>query len=178
MYMTKIVWVLLILVFVPASLLALPSIDELPDLTGGVIPILSYDTGAGETGGGQLFSGGHLSSRGHVYYFVRVKNQSGDPIQADSLIVVVQKIQEMARLRDVTTDLDLPGADGQTKEGYPYFYVPIGDQPNLEPYGESKPFRLEIENPDLLRLYPPVLRVRGIRLTPTQSYQDTLNTQD
>jgi hypothetical protein len=174
--MTKILWVLLILVFVPASLLAVPSIDELPDLTGGVIPILSYDTG--EDGGGQLFSGGHLSSRGHVYYLVRVKNQSGDPIEADSLIVVVQKIQEMARLRDVTTDLDLPGADGQTKEGYPYFYVPIGDQPNLEPYGESKPFRLEIENPDLLRLYPPVLRVRGIRLTPTQSYQDTLNTRE
>ncbi len=177
-YMTKIVRVLFILVFVPASLLALPSIDELPDLTGGVIPILSYDTGAGKTGGGQLFSGGHLSSRGHVYYLVRVKNQSGDPIQADSLIVVVQKIQEMARLRDVTKDLDLPGADGETEEGYPYFHVPIGDQPNLEPYGESETFRLEIENPDLLRLYPPVLRVRGIRLTPTQSYQDTLNTQD
>jgi hypothetical protein len=155
------------LLFVPASLLAMPSIDELPDLTGGVIPLLSYDTGEG--GGGQLFSGGHLSSRGHVYYLVRVKNQSGDPIQADSLIVVVQKIQEMA---------DLPGADGETKEGYPYFYVPIGDQPNLEPYGESKPFRLEIENPNLLRLYPPVLRVRGIRLTPTQSYQDTLKTQE
>ena len=166
------------LLFLPASLLAAPSIDELPDLTGGLIPILSYDTGAGEYGGGQLFSGGQLSSRGHVYYLVRVKNQSGDPIQADSLIVVVQKIQEMARLRDVTLDLDLPGADGQTKEGYPYFYVPVDNQPNLEPYGESQPFRLEIENPSLLRLYPPVLRVRGIRLTPTQSYQDTLNTRE
>ena len=174
--MTKIVCILLMLLFVPASLLAMPSIDELADLTGGVIPILSYDTG--EEGGGQLFSGGHLSSRGHVFYIVRVKNQSGDPIEADSLIVVVQKIQEMARLRDVTSDLDLPGADGQTEEGYPYFHVPIGDQPNLEPYGESQPFRLEIKNPNLLRLYPPVLRVRGIRLTPTQAYQDTLNTRE
>ena len=64
--MTKIVCILLMLLLVPASLLAMPSIDELPDLTGGVIAILSYDTGAGETGGGQLFSGGHLSSRGHV----------------------------------------------------------------------------------------------------------------
>ena len=174
--MEKFVHVLLLLLFLPSSLLATPSIDELPDLTGGVIPLLSYDTG--ESGGGQLFSGGRLSSRGHVNYLVRVKNQSGDPIEADSLIVVVQKIQEMARLRDVTTDLDLPGADGHTEEGYPYFHVPIGDQPNLEPYGESQPFRLEIENPNLLRLYPPVLRVRGIRLTPTQSYQDTLTTQD
>ncbi|MDH3771072.1 MAG: hypothetical protein OET79_08840, partial [Nitrospirota bacterium] len=68
--------------------------------------------------------------------------------------------------------------DGQTKEGYPYFQVPIDNSPNLEPYGESQPFRLEIENPNMLRLYPPVLRVRGIRLTPTQSYQDTLNARD
>jgi hypothetical protein len=173
--MKKFVGILLMLLFVPASLLAMPSIDELPDLTGGVVPLLSYDTGEG---GGQLHSGGHLSSRGHVYYLVRVKNQSGDPIEADSLIVVVQKIQEMARLRDVTSDLDLPGADGQTKEGYPYFYVPLDNQPTLEPYGESQPFRLEIKNPNLLRLYPPVLRVRGIRLTPTQSYQDTLNTRE
>ena len=174
--MNTFVSILLMLLCMPTNVLAMPSIDELPDLTGGVIAILSYDTG--EEGGGQLFSGGHLSSRGHVYYLVRVKNQSGDPIEADSLIVVVQKIQEMARLRDVTKDLDLPGADGQTEEGYPYFHVPIGDQPNLEPYGESPPFRLEIKNPHLLRLYPPVLRVRGIRLTPTQSYQDTLKTQD
>lgn len=174
--MKKILYVFLVLSFVPASLLAGASIDDLPDLTGGVIPLLSYDTG--EQGGGQLFSGGHLASRGEVYYLVRVKNQSGDPIQADSLIVVVQRIQEMARLRDVTSDLDLPGADGRTKEGYPYFHVPSDDQPNLEPYGESRPFRIEIKNPNLLRLYPPVLRVRGIRLTPTQSYQDTLNTRE
>jgi len=174
--MNTFVSALLMLLCVPTNVLAMPSIDELPDLTGGVIPLLSYDTGEG--GGGQLFSGGHLSSRGHVYYLVRVKNQSGDPIEADSLIVVVQKIQEMARLRDVTSDLDFPGADGQTKEGYPYFYVPLDNQPTLEPFGESQPFRLEIKNPHLLRLYPPVLRVRGIRLTPTQSYQDTLNTRE
>ena len=174
--MKNFLYVSLVLLFVPAGLLALPSIDELPDLTGGVIPLISYDTG--KEGGGQLFSGGHLSSRGEVRYLVRVKNQSGDPIQADSLIVVVQRIQEMARLRDVTLDLDIPGADGQTKEGYPYFLVPLDNNPTLEPYGESQPFRLEIKNPDLLRLYPPVLRVRGVRLTPTQSYQNALNSRE
>ena len=174
--MNKFPFILFVLLFVPAGLLAVASIDDLPDLTGGLIPILSYDTG--EAGGGELFSGGHLASRSDVTYLVRVKNQSGDPIQADSLIVVVQRIQEMARLRDVTSDLDLPGADGQTQEGYPYFRVPSDGQPNLAPYGESQPFRLEIKNPDLLRLYPPVLRIRGIRLTPTQSYQDTLNARE
>lgn len=172
--MNKIVWFLFVLLFFPVSLVARPSINDLPDLTGGVIPLLVYDTG--DRGGGQLFSGGNLSSRGQVRYVVRVKNQSGDPIQADSLIVVVTKIQEMARLRDVTTDLDLPGADGQTKEGYPYFQVPMDTTPYLAPYGESPPFTLEIKNPNLLRLYPPVLRVHGIRLTPAQTYQDSLKT--
>ncbi|NKB80532.1 MAG: hypothetical protein GKS05_01280 [Nitrospirales bacterium] len=158
----------------PSSLLAVSSIDDLQDLTGGVIPLLSYDTREG----GELFSNGRLSSRGRVSYFVRVKNQSGDPIQADSLIVVVQKIQERARLRDVTSDLGLPGADGHTKEGHPYFYVSLNNKLTLEPYGESESFRLEIKNPNLFRLYPPVLRVRGIRLTPTQVYQNALNTND
>ena len=174
--MNKFAYLFLILLCVPASLLAAPSFDDLTDLTGGVIPLLTYDTGEGS--GGQLFSGGRLSSRGEVHYLVRVKNQSGDPILADSLIVVVQKIQEMARLRDVTLDLDMPGADGHTKEGLPYFQVPMNGAPHLGPYQESQPFKLEIKNPNLFRLYPPVLRVRGIRLTPAQKYQDTLNAQD
>ncbi|HBP90531.1 MAG TPA: hypothetical protein DD706_22915 [Nitrospiraceae bacterium] len=170
----KLVYALLLLVFAPTTLLAVSAIDDLPDLTGGVIPLLSYDTG--ESGGGQLFSGGRLSSRGEVHYLVRIKNQSGDPILAESLIVVVHKIQESARLRDVTLELDLPNADGHTKDGLPYFHVPVDSMPYLQPYAESQPFKLEIKNPNLFRLYPPVLRVYGARLTPAQAYQDTLKT--
>lgn len=150
--------------------------DELADLTGGVIPLLTYDTGGSSSGGGELFSGGSLSSRGDVRYLVRVKNQTGDPIEADSLIVVVDKIQEMARLRDMTTSLDIQGVDGYTEDGKPYFRVPDNGQEELPPYGESKLFPIEIKNPDLLRLYPPVLRVRGIRKTTSQAFQDVLQT--
>ena len=150
--------------------------DELVDLTGGAIPLLTYDSGASSTGGGELFSGGRLSSRGDVRYLVRVKNQTGDPIEADSLIVVVDKIQEMARLRDMTTSLDIQGVDGYTEDGKPYFRVPVDGQAELPPYGESEWFPIEIKNPDLLRLYPPVLRVRGIRKTTSQAYQDALQT--
>lgn len=153
---------------------AFPSIDELPDITGGVVPVLTYDAGQGAGSGGELFSGGRLSQRGDVRYVVRVRNQSGDPIEADSLIVVVQKIQEMARLRDVTGKLDLPGADGRTEDGKPYFRIPVGSKSELEPYGESESITITIENPDLLRLYPPVLRVRGVRRTASQDFQDAL----
>ncbi len=148
--------------------------DELPDLTGGVIPLLYSDPRAGFGAGGQLFSGGRLSSRGEAVYLVRVKNQSGDPIEGDSLIVVVHRIQEAARLRDVTTELEVVDSDGNTSEGKPYFRVPLGDKSELEPYGESEEFTIEIRNPNLLRLYPPVLRVRGVRRTPSQAFQDTL----
>jgi hypothetical protein len=152
------------------------SIDELPDLTGGVIPLVTYDSKESFTGGGELFSGGRLSSRGEVRYLVRVKNQTGDPIEADSLIVVVQQIQEMAQLRDVTTSLDIRGTDGNTEDGKPYFRVPVQGLAELPPYGESESFSIEIKNPDLLRLYPPVLRVRGIRKTTSQAFQDALQT--
>ncbi len=166
---------LIVLISVPV-LRATPSVDALPDLSGGVIALLTYDTGDSFGGGGQLFAGGQLSSRGEVRYQVRVKNQSGDPIEADSLVVVVHKIQEMARLRDVTTELELPGSDGSTQEGKPYFRVPVGGQSELEPFGESETFIIEIQNPNLLRLYPPVLRVRGIRRTASQDFQDALQT--
>ena len=152
------------------------STDKSVDLTGGVIPLLTYDTGGSFAGGGELFSGGRLSSRGEVRYLVRVKNQTGDPIEADSLIVVVHQIQEMAQLRDVTTSLDIRGTDGITEDGKPYFRVPVHGQTELPPYGESESFPIEIKNPDLLRLYPPVLRVRGIRKTSSQTYQDALQT--
>jgi len=150
--------------------------DELVDLTGGVIPLLTYDSGASSKGGGELFSGGRLSSRGDIRYLVRVKNQTGDPIEADSLILVVDKIQEMARLRDMTTSLDIQGIDGYTEDGKPYFRVPVDGQAELSPYGESETFPIEINNPDLLRLYPPVLRVRGIRKTASHTFQGALQT--
>ena len=148
--------------------------DDLVDLTGGVIPLLSYDPGGSFSGGGELFSGGSLSSRGDVRYLVRLKNQTGDPIEADSLILVVDKIQEMAQLRDVTTSLDIQGTDGNTEDGKPYFRVPVDGQAELPPYGESESFLIEIKNPDLLRLYPPVLRVRGIRKTASHAFQGAL----
>jgi len=152
------------------------SAGEPVDLTGGVIPLLTYDTGGSFSGGGELFSGGSLSSRGDVRYLVRVKNQTGDPIEADSLILVVDKIQEMARLRDMTTSLDIQGVDGHTEEGKPYFRVPVDGQAELPPFGESESFSIEIKNPDLLRLYPPVLRVRGIRKTASHTFQGALQT--
>ncbi len=166
--------VLLLALTAWAGVYAEPDVDELPDLTGGVIPLL-YPTEAFGSGG-QLSAGGRLTTRQDAIYDVRVKNQSGDPIDGDSLVVVVHKIQEAARLRDMTTELEVVDADGYTGDGKPYFRVPMDGEPELAPYALSEAFRLEIRNPDLLRLYPPVLRVRGIRRTASQEFQKTLQT--
>jgi len=175
-----------ILLFLPSIVLltgvvgAFPSVDELPDITGSVIPVVTYDPKSSTTSGGHLFSGGGLSQRGDVRFIVRVRNQSGDPIEADSLILVVQKLQSMSQLKDVTEgdlfsgQIEILGADGRTENGKPYFRVPVGGNAELEPYGESEPILIEIRNPQWVRLYPPVLRVRGVRRTASQDYQDAL----
>ena len=168
-----------IVLFLPTVVLltvgigASSTVDELPDITGGAIPVITYDPQSSTTSGGHLF-GGQLSSRQEVRYLVSVRNQSGDPIEADSLIIVVQKVQEMSRLRDVTNQVDLPDADGRTEDGKPFFYVPVGESDQLEPYGETEAILIVIRNNDFLRLYPPVLRVRGVRRTASQDYQDAL----
>lgn len=167
-------WCLALLVLaIGAPLSAEVDVDELPDLTGGLIALLYAEQTFG--GSGQLYSGGRITSRGEARYEVRVKNQSGDPVDADSLVVVVQKIQD-ARLHDLTKELEFRGADGYTQNGQPYFRVPTGGEPELAPYAESEAFTLEIGNPNLARLYPPVLRVRGIRRTASDKVQKTLQT--
>jgi hypothetical protein len=171
--LSRIQWAVGSILLLGSIVSASPSVDELPDITGGAIPLLYPMDAPG--GGGQLSAGGRLSSRMEDRYQVRVKNQSGDPIEADSLIVVVQKIQEAARLRDVTTDLEVVDADGETEDGKPFFYVPTGGKAELEPYGLSEAFVLEIQNPNMYRLYPPVLRVRGVRLTAAQKFQEALD---
>ncbi len=169
--MAKVLILLLVLCLTPNILWAQTSVDDLPNITGGVIPLLTFEV----SGGGQLFSSGHLTSRGEMIYLVRVKNQSGDPIKADSLVVVVEHIQDLRRLRDVTNKVEFPGADGETRTGKPFYRVPMGEKTVLGPYQESQSFSLEIRNPNLIQLYPPVLRVRGIRVTAAQRYQEALS---
>ena len=67
--------------------LASPSVDDLPDLTGGVVPVVQYKSS-------DPLSGTRLTSVSEVEYIVKVKNQTGDPLVADSLILVVDSVRE------------------------------------------------------------------------------------
>lgn len=151
--------------------------ETLADLTGGVIPILQDQTDSFLMGGELSSKNLGLTTRSELRYTVRVRNQTGDPILASSLIVVVDKIVELARGRDVTDQLEVLGGDGMTQDGKVFFRIPEGESSELSPYSESPTIAVRIRNPDLLRVAPPTLRVHGIRKSPgraVEKLRDTL----
>ena len=134
--------------------LANPSVDELPDLTEGVVPVVQYKNS-------DPFSGTGLTSVSEVEYIVKVKNQTGDPLVADSLILVVDTVRAISG-HDISDRVKIEGPDGMMADGKPFFRIPNADQ-ELGPYSESETVTIRVSNPDYLRFFPPSIRVRGIR---------------
>ncbi len=150
------------------------SAGDAQDITGAVIPILSQSDPLGSSG--EFDADGRLSSRGEFRFRVRVRNQSGDPIEGDSLIVVVQRVASADYLHDVTGELEYVGAGGQTPDGKPFYRVPLGGKSELGPYAESEEFMIEIRNPNLSIIYPLVLRVHGVRRSDPERFEETFRT--
>ena len=150
------------------------SAGDVQDITGAVIPILSQADPFGSSG--EFDADGRLSSRFEFRFRVRVRNQSGDPVEGDSLIVVVQRVESADYLHDATNELDYVGAGGRTRDGKPFYRVPLGGKSELGPYAESEEFMVEIRNPNLSIIYPPVLRVYGVRRSDPERFEDTFRT--
>jgi hypothetical protein len=129
-------------------------VDDLPDLTGGVVPIVQYK-------GRDPFSGRDLTSVSQIEYEVKVKNHTGDPLVVDSLILVIESLLEISG-RDIAHRVEIKGYDGILADGKPFFRVP-GPKKELPPFGESATITIRVNNPDFLRFYPPEIRVRGLR---------------
>jgi hypothetical protein len=161
-----------ILWILPISLAIGGSEEDLQDLSGQVVPLVSSGQTNSLVAGGELFSKGSLTSRSDIQYTVQVKNQTGDPVIGSSLILVVEQVMEVAKTRDVAYRLEILSADGYTEKGKPFYYVPTGTAKDLAPYGVSEPIEIHIRNPDLLRLAPPTFGVFGIRRTETKRVED------
>ncbi|MEC4675144.1 MAG: hypothetical protein VST68_13225 [Nitrospirota bacterium] len=146
--------------------------DARVNLTTVVIPLISLTQDQGFMSGGELFRNGRLSTRSAIHYLVSVKNQTDDPIDASSLIVVIDQIIEMARGRNVTDELELVGFDGYTEEGKPYYRVPSGSSAELRPFAESSSVEIQIRNPDLLRIGTPSFQVWGVRKTKAKKIEE------
>jgi hypothetical protein len=150
------------------------AVEEAKDITGGAIAILTLADPFGSIG--EWDSEARLTSRGEFRFRVRVRNLSGDPVEGDSLIVVVHQVQSADYLHDATDQLEFVGAEGQTQDGKPFYRVPLGGKAELGPYAESEEFPLEIRNPNLLIIYTPILRVHGVRRTESERIKETLRT--
>ncbi len=142
-----------------------PSVDDLPDLTGGVVPIVQYKNS-------EPLSGTNLTSVSEVEYTVKVRNQTGDPVLADSLILVVDAVKEISG-KEISDRVKIEGFDGITAEGKPFFYIPSSDA-ELAPYSESESVTIRVSNPDYLRFFPPSIRVRGLRRSPGEAVKGLL----
>jgi len=101
-------------------------------------------------------------------YQVSVKNMSAEPFTVQSLILVLDKVVDIAGKDSLDrveyAHVEPVGQDGQTPDGKPYFKVPVGKH-ELPPYTESQSITVRIRNPNYTIVIRPVFRVLGLTYT-------------
>jgi len=134
--------------------LAASSLDQLTELTGKasvVVTLKNEDNFASE-----------------YRYDVIVRNHSPDPLIADSLIIVLDKITNLAgadreavKNETLLNHFDVLGQDGVTDDGKPYFRIPVGAAPDLGAQTDSLPASVRIRYKDYFSVFTPTFRVYG-----------------
>jgi hypothetical protein len=138
------------------------SLDHLTDLTGRVQAIVT------------LKSRDNFTSE--YRYDVSVRNLSPDAIIGDSVVIVLDKITNLAgEDREGLTGesflkrFDVLDQDGQTEDGKPYFRVPVGTSPDLVPQTDSLPAVVRIRNRDYVAVFTPSFKVLGQKRPPPEA---------
>lgn len=149
---TVLVFALIFLTSPQASAL---NVDQLEDLTVGVVPVVTFEQ--------------HDTFTNEYIYTVKVINKTSDPILAGTLVLVMSAVLDRS-LKDVLGNLEVANPDG-TIGGKPYFLVPAGGLSEFPPYQESQPLTVRLRSPDYVSYDPPVFQVRGIRRTAAQSLE-------
>lgn len=146
------------------------SLDQLTDLTGRVQAIVT------------------LKSRDNFVseyrYDVSVRNLSPDAIIVDSLVIVLDKITNLAgEDREGLTGesflkrFDVLDQYGQTDDGKPYFRIPAGTSPDLIPQTDSLPAVVRIRNRDYVAVFTPSFKVLGQKRPPPEAKRAEAATQ-
>ena len=145
---------------VAAESVAAP-IDQLTDLTGRANAIVTLT--------------GRDNFTSEYRYNVSVRNLSGDPLIADSLIVVLDKITNLAgeerenlQGESFLTRFEVLDQDGMTEDGKPFFQIPVGGSPDLAPLTDSLPASVRIRNKDYVSVFTPAFRVYGAKRPPAE----------
>ncbi len=138
------------------------SIDQLVDLTGKASPVVT------------LMSRDNFSSE--YRYNVSVRNTSADAFVADSLVVVLDRVTNIAgedreplKNEPLLARMEILGQDGETDDGKPYFRIPPSGRPDLPPYSDSPPATVRIRNKDYVAVFTPSFRVLGLKREPPKS---------
>jgi len=144
---------------VSAPLTWAQSLDPLTELTGRVNAIVTLK--------------GRDNFTSEYRYDVSVRNLSPDPIVADSLVIVLDKITNLAgedrealKSDTLLSRFEVLGQDGETEEGKPYFKIPAGSTPDLPPQTDSLPANVRIRNKDYVAVFTPSFRVFGLKRQP------------
>jgi len=151
---------LLLTDMIPGALFA-SSLDQLSDLSGKVSVTVTLT--------------GRDNFNSEYRYDLTVRNRSSDPFIADSLIVVLDKITNLAgedreplKSEPLLHRFEVVGQDGETEDGKPFFRVPVGASPDLAPLNDSLPFAVRIRNKDYVSLFTPAFRVYGKKRPPAE----------
>ena len=136
-----------------ATLLAGPA-DQMTDLTGKAVVTVTLT--------------GRDNFNSEYRYDLTVRNRSSDPFIADSLIIVLDKITNLAgeereplKSEPILHRFEVIGQDGDTPDGKPFFRVPVGASPDLAPLSDSLPLSIRIRNKDYVSVFTPSFRVLG-----------------
>lgn len=128
--------------------------DQLTDLTGRVQVLVT------------LKNRDNFSSE--YRYDITVRNLSPDSITGDSLVIVLDKITNLAgEDHEALTGesflkrFEVLDQDGQTSDGKPYFHIPSGSAPDLTPQSDSLPASIRIRNRDYVAVFTPSFKVFG-----------------
>ena len=111
-------------------------------------------------------------------YDVNVRNLTSDMLIADSLVIVLDKITNLAGEdregltgESFLTRFDVLGQDGETDDGKPFFRIPVGPTPDLASLTDSLPATVRLRNKDYLSVFTPSFKVLGQKRPPPEPKQ-------
>jgi hypothetical protein len=140
------------------------SLEQLTELTGKASAIVTLK--------------GRDNFTSEYRYDVSVRNHTSDVLVADSLVIVLDKITNLAgEAREgltgesFLTRFEVLGQDGETDDGKPFFRIPVGPTPDLGSLTDSLPATVRLRNKDYLSVFTPSFKVLGQRRPPPEPKQ-------
>ena len=137
------------------------SLDQLSDLTGKVMAIVTLK--------------GRDNFTSEYRYDVSVRNNSSDSFIADSLVLVLDKVTNLAgedreplKNESFLQRFEVLDQDGETDDGKPFFRVPTGSSPDLAPHSDSRAATVRLRNKDYVAVFTPSFRVLGLKRPPAK----------